>query len=158
MSRPLLIFCAADFISALNSAFPGALIYPFATNVANCRIQVAELDQHSQRQVILLYQTTDIRAQNEIVTDHINLSMDNPLIGPANLDHGARFPDMSAVYKHQNEGVIAVFGQDPALDYFKEDWVSVTAGVWEAIALKHRGYLIQAWIVADIEKWIIEQS
>ncbi|MCF8111219.1 MAG: purine-nucleoside phosphorylase [Desulfobacteraceae bacterium] len=32
------------------------------------------------------------------ITDHINLTGENPLVGPNNDDWGVRFPDMSAVY------------------------------------------------------------
>jgi len=51
-----------------------------------------------------------------------------------------------------------VLGDDIDLSKFKEPWAPVTAGVWEAIALKHRGYQIKAWLISDLEKWIREMS
>ncbi len=158
MSQALIIMCATSFLKPLRDSFPNTLILPFSETVEKCSSQIRDLDHQDQRQVWLLFQPADTRQQNEVVADHINLSANNTLIGPADLSKGPRFPDMSSVYEHEGDGAIVVFGQDPALHNFAENWIPVSAGVWEAIALKHRSYQLHGWVVADLAQWIEEIS
>jgi purine-nucleoside phosphorylase len=57
-----------------------------------------------------------------IITDHINLTGNNPLIGPNIDEWGPRFPDMSQVY---DPGLIAL-----AEESARENGVSVQKGVY----------------------------
>ncbi|MCF7823109.1 MAG: hypothetical protein K9N35_02965 [Candidatus Marinimicrobia bacterium] len=149
---PQAIFCAAEYVSAVEKLFPGLTIHSFATEVKQSRQKVSSLQAQKNSDIWLLFQPCQPLAENLPVKDHINLSSENPLIGPNQDDRGPRFPDMSSVYTDR-EGVIAVFGTDKDLDKFKEPWFQVSAGVWEAIALKHHGYRLRAWLVADLQKW-----
>ncbi len=151
-----IIFGDPEFINPLQTAFPDTPVIPFALDVETCRVRIAELDQQSEKMVWMLYRPSGPYSANEPVKDHINLSTENTLIGPVDLSKGPRFPDMSSVYEHQGPGVIVVLGEDRELKNFNEAWSPVSGGVWEAIALKQRGYKIQAWLVADLEKWIHE--
>ena len=157
MSQNSIIFCAPEFYPRLGQAFPNKTIVSYAEDITVCQEQVSGLDDQDLRQATLLLKGVHYMISNQPVKDHINLSNQNPLIGPADLSKGPRFPDMSSVYEG-DDGIIAVFGEDEDLKNFKEPWAPVTGGVWEAIALKHRGYNIEAWIIADIEKWISETS
>ncbi len=148
-----IIFCAPEFQDRLEQAFPDKKIVSYSNDLSICRKQVADLDNQADRQVYLLYKGVHHIVLNQLVRDHMNLSRENPLIGPVDLTKGPRFPDMSSVYE-DSEGIIAVLGEDEDLNNFKEPWAHVTGGVWEAIALKHRGYSIEGWIIADLEKWI----
>ncbi len=155
-----IILCAPDFLSVLKAVFPDNQVFPFTTRVDDCQEQIAALDNQNNRTVWLLYQAMDNHLQNLTVKDHINLSSGNPLTGPADLSKGPRFPDMSSVYEDQNDpdGVIVVLGDDSSLEKFEESWALVSGGVWEAIALKHRGYDIRAWLITDLGKWISHKS
>ncbi len=156
MSIPSIIFCAPDFQQELHRAFPKTQVYPFASDVEYCRAQIALLDNQDVSRAWLIFQAQDDRSKNEIVTDHINLTATNTLIGPVDLSKGPRFPDMSSIYENDSEnGVIVISGDDAKLTDFEESWAYVIGGVWEAIALKHRGYKIQAWLIADLEKWVL---
>jgi len=158
MSKPTLIFCAADFLTTLKAAFPDSLVLPFSETIKDTKTQIATLDTDTKKEAWLLFQSIDQRTVNESVVDHINLSTKNTLIGPADLSEGPRFPDMSSVYEHEGNGVIIVLGQDTDLDNFEETWVSVSSGVWEAIALKHRGFKIHGWLIADLNKWLEKKT
>lgn len=156
MNKASIFFCAPDFVKALKAAFPDSQVIPFSSTVDGCRDQIASLDDQNKPGVWILYQAIDNSQQNQIVKDHINLSPENPLIGPVDLSKGPRFPDMSSVYEDHNYsgGVVVVLGNDPVLENFEEPWSPVSEGVWEAIALKHRGYKIHGWLIADLEKWM----
>jgi len=153
ISTPI-IFCAPEFQDRLNQAFPqGNIIAYSEESITVCREQVAALDELNLGEATILFKGIQALDTNQLVKDHLNLSNRNPLLGPVDLSKGPRFPDMSSVYKGDGE-IIAVLGDDQDLQNFKEPWAHVTGGVWEAIALKHRGYQIEAWIIADLEKWI----
>lgn len=155
-SQPM-IFCDPELTATLATAFPLARLMPFSREVTAVTSNIDALDGLEAADVVLLFKAPEGQTENLSVKDHINLSAENPLIGPADLTQGPRFPDMSSVYNAQ-EGIIVVLGDDPRLIDFKEAWVPVDCGIWEAIALKHRGYSIHAWLIADLEKWISEQS
>ena len=106
------------------------------------------------------------------LTDHINFTGTNPLVGPNLIDSegkplGLRFPDMTEIYNKDlraqvvthllsqslgvEEGVyIGVLGpslETPAEVNFFSDLGSVVgmSTVWEAIALKHMGALVSGF-------------
>lgn len=153
MNQNSIIFCAPEFHARLEQAFDQGIVVPYSTDISVCREQIARLDSQELRHVTLLLKGVHYMITNQPVKDHINLSKQNPLNGPVDLKKGPRFPDMSSVYEGE-DGIIAVVGEDEELKNFKEPWAPVTGGIWEAIALKHRGYKIEAWIIADLEKWI----
>jgi purine-nucleoside phosphorylase len=102
-----------------------------------------------------------------LIKDHVNLTGDNPLVGPNPVDHdgkymGSRFPDMSVVYDNKlrehlrtamagvklevNEGTyLGLLGpsfETPAEIALFSQWGLHAVGmstVWEAIALRHSG-------------------
>ncbi len=159
MSVAPIIFCATEFKDRLVALCPESLVLAYSPDLMTCQAQISSLDGLDQKQAWILFRGNEQEVHNYAVKDHINLSHENPLIGPANLDRGPRFPDMSAVYEPQAESaLIVVLGDDVDLDKFQEPWAPVTAGVWEAIALKHRGYRIKAWLISDLEKWVRELS
>ncbi len=157
MNQNSIILCAPEFHGRLEQAFPRGTIVSYSKDIAIGRERVAELDDQDLRYVTLLFKGVHYMISNQPVKDHINLSTQNPLIGPVDLTKGPRFPDMSSVYEG-DDGIVAVLGEDEDLKNFDEPCAAVTGGIWEAIALKHRGYKIEAWIIADIEKWISETS
>jgi hypothetical protein len=157
MNQNSIFFCAPEFHGRLEQAFPQTTIISYSKDIAVCRELVAALDTQDLRHATLLLKGVHYMISNQPVKDHINLSKQNPLIGPADLSKGPRFPDMSSVYEGDH-GIIAVLGEDEDLRNFDEPCAPVTGGIWEAIALKHRGYKIEAWIIADLEKWISETS
>lgn len=156
MTAPAIIFCASEFLADVKASLPSAQVHSFADMVMKSRAHVFELPKPGKSPVWLLYSAKkNVPSQNMPVKDHINLSAENPLIGPNDADKGPRFPDMSSVYADQ-EGLIAVFGEDEDLKKFNEPWVKVGGGVWEAIALKYRGFILRAWIITDLQKWVSE--
>ena len=158
MSHSATIFCSAELLPKVKESFPETQVLGFASDLDQCRDQVDQLGPAKDRVAVLLFSSPEQQQGNPSVIDHINLSHENPLIGPADLTKGPRFPDMSAIYEKQTEGLVVVMGDDPALKEFKEPWAPVQEGVWEAIALKHRGFQIHAWLINDLEKWVSEQS
>ncbi|MCF7826879.1 MAG: hypothetical protein K9M55_09970 [Candidatus Marinimicrobia bacterium] len=155
MNSTPIIFCAPEFEKRLKLAYPRGRVISYSETIDLCRKRVSALDKQKLREVILLFKCLQDPPSNQVVKDHMNLSKLNPLIGPADVSKGPRFPDMSSVYE-EDDGIIVVVGEDEDLPNFKEPWIQVTGGVWEAIALKHRGYSIEGWIIADLEKWISE--
>ncbi len=153
MSQTPIIICAPEFLVPLRKAYPAVNISSYTDDIKVCQEAITALDDLDGKHVRILYRSDQVLGDNQPVKDHVNLSKKNTLIGPADLSKGPRFPDMSSVYEAEN-GIIAVLGEDEDLKKFNEDWVHVSGGVWEAIALKHRGYQIEAWIIADLEKWI----
>ena len=157
MTSAPIIICDPELEQDLKRRLPEAILITMAKDTVTCQTRVSALDDQGVKQAIILFVGQPKPLSNQPVKDHINLSKQNALIGPADLSKGPRFPDMSSVYL-ADKGVIAVLGEDEDLADFHEDWVAVKGGVWEAIALKHRGYDIEAWIISDLEKWISETS
>ncbi|NOY68428.1 MAG: purine-nucleoside phosphorylase [Deltaproteobacteria bacterium] len=60
-----------------------------------------------------------------IIRDHINLTCENPLVGPNNDDFGIRFPDMSCAYSHD----LAVSAASCA----KKSGISVRSGIYAGL-------------------------
>ncbi len=157
MSLAPIIFCAPEFLNALKTAFPDTAIYPFAMDSETSRKTIGHMDDLKGKQIWILYLGNDNNGVNQPVKDHINLSSENPLLGPVDLSQGPRFPDMSSVYE-DDDGIVVVFGLDKDLKKFEEPWAEVDSGVWEAIALKHRGCKLRAWLITDLEKWVNEAA
>lgn len=152
------IYCNPAFCDALKAQFPKSQIISFSTNINESKTLCDALALPADRQIILLYKTDLSHTGNRRVVDHINLSHENPLIGPADLSKGVRFPDMSSVYESEKDGIIVVQGEDAQLASFPEPWAAVECGIWEAISLKHRSFKITAWLIADLQKWVHEQA
>ncbi len=157
MNSAPIIICAPEFEERLKQSLNYGTVVAYSDNMDICVKQISELDKQNIRETVILFKCFYPPLSNQRVKDHINLSKDNPLIGPADLSKGPRFPDMSSVYESNNDGIIVVVGEDKHLQDFKENLIQVTGGIWEAIALKHRGYKIYAWVIADLEKWINEK-
>lgn len=155
MIVPQIIFCAPEFEEPLQSTFTQTRVLSFSDTIADCQSIINSLTNETHQKVVILFKSDDSEKENQAVKDHINLSKQNPLIGPVDLERGPRFPDMSSVYE-DIEGIIVVQGEDDDLRHFKEPWARVEGGVWEAISLKHQGYTIQAWLISNLEKWISE--
>ncbi len=61
-----------------------------------------------------------------IMTDHINLLGDNPLIGPNDDDFGPRFPDMSEAYNHELINLAEKVALEKSLKVHQGVYVAVT--------------------------------
>ncbi len=153
MTSSPIIFCDPKFLGELQGSSPHLIVLPFSKTIEGCQNAIASLEKQSKREAWMVFYNPDGKQENQPVVDHLNLTKQNPLIGPVDLNLGPRFPDMSSVYEG-DEGIIVVQGDDEDLSKFDEPWVKVEGGVWEAIALKHRGYRIQGWILTDVEKWV----
>lgn len=155
MISPGHIFCEPDFVSRLEEILPGQQIHGFSWEVHTVQEDIHRLDLEAGQQVWLLFSSAEGFDRNSPVMDHMNLCRENPLIGPIQ-GKGSRFPDMSSVYV-DDEGIVAVLGEDEDLVNFDEPWVSVCGGIWEAIVLSQQGVKCRAWVVADLEKWIFDE-
>ena len=154
MKRPDHIFCDPDFRAPLEAVFPRGTVHGFSWNVTSVQEDIRKLNVRKDQSIWLLFSPAETYDQNSAVKDHMNLCRENPLIGPLR-DDGPRFPDMSSVYL-DDDGVIAVLGEDPSLVDFEEPWVSICGGIWEAIVLSRIGLRCKAWVVVDLEKWVKE--
>lgn len=154
MTQPQHIFCDPEFADTIRTAFPKAEIHPFSLDVHSVQADIRKLDIKNQAVVWLLMAPAESGYGNASVKDHMNLCRENPLIGPVQ-GKGPRFPDMSSVYQ-DNEGIIAVLGEDEDLVNFQEPWVGVCGGIWEALCLSQQGIKCKAWVISDLEKWVKE--
>ncbi|MCF7808280.1 MAG: hypothetical protein K9M49_04635 [Candidatus Marinimicrobia bacterium] len=154
MIRPQHIFCEPAFTVLVSESFPDIPIQAFSLDVNSVQDDIAKLDLVEGDTAWLLLSPAESGHENAPVKDHMNLCRENPLIGPAR-GSGPRFPDMSSVYT-DSDGVIAVLGEDEDLVNFKEPWVGVCGGIWEAIVLRQQGINCKAWVVSDLEKWVKE--
>ncbi|WP_081421479.1 purine-nucleoside phosphorylase [Salinivirga cyanobacteriivorans] len=69
-----------------------------------------------------------------LITDHINLLMDNPLIGP-NIDKwGPRFPDMSAPYDEKMNNLFRNVAQKKNIDLFEGVYIAMQGPTLETRA------------------------
>lgn len=154
MIHPKHIFCGPDLAERLQTSLPEEHIHIFSTDSSTVQNDIASLNLEPGQTVWLLFCSAEGYRENAPVKDHMNLCRENPLIGPVRGD-GSRFPDMSSVYVDE-EGLVAVLGEDEDLVNFHEPWVSVCGGIWEAIVLSQKGVKCRAWVVGDLEKWVKE--
>ncbi len=131
---------------------PDTPVFVFRTEATRARKQIIGLREEGVKEFLLLFNPTDNLTENKPVADHINLTHENPLIGPTAAILGPRFPDMSRVYeKTQPPGVTIVQGNHPGLESFRETTWPVRTGVFEAIALKASSATIYGWLVGKLE-------
>jgi hypothetical protein len=152
--QPDHIFCEPEFAQEVGRLISDSSLHIFSSDVKTVLSDVSNLNISEGQLVWLLYAPAEPLGENSRVKDHINLCRENPLIGPE-LAGGPRFPDMSAIYL-DDEGIIAVLGEDEDLAGFQESWISVCGGVWEAIVLSQQGVKCRAWVITDLEKWLNE--
>ncbi len=69
-----------------------------------------------------------------LITDHINLMGDNPLIGPNLASFGPRFPDMSAAYDKELINTTLAVGQGMGLDLKKGIYAGLKGPSYETPA------------------------
>jgi len=152
--KPTHIFCDPDFMNDIQDLLPDLNIHPFSLDVNTVQDDITSLGIMADQTLWLIFAPAEPYEVNTQVKDHMNLCRENPLIGP-NLGNGPRFPDMSQVYL-DNDGVVAVLGEDKDLAKFDEPWISICGGIWEAIVLSQQGIRCKAWVVADLQKWVNE--
>ncbi len=69
-----------------------------------------------------------------MITDHINLLPDNPLIGKNHEELGPRFPDMSEAYSKHMNGIIRAEAQKQGIELREGVYVSVMGPMLETAA------------------------
>lgn len=69
-----------------------------------------------------------------IITDHINMTGENPLIGPNEKQFGPRFPDMSTAYTRELVPVIENVGNDLGLNLQKGVYVAISGPTYMTAA------------------------
>ncbi len=143
----MIVLCDQEYVSRARRDHPNLSFEPFSDSAdrayQNAR-QISPGDEYC-----LLYRSVEPDQENLPVRDHINLTTENPLFG--NQDD-PRFPDMSRVYDFQGENACVITqGDTGILSGWPEQTVPVAAGIWDAIALKHRGASLSAWVVGKPE-------
>jgi hypothetical protein len=143
----VLVFTDQKFYSKLVRHFGDESIRCFAPRAEDARPDKLLAGKPGGTRILMYYYSSETGDGLTPVKDHINLSAENPLIG---FSGEPRFPDMSRVYSEVgDDGVIVVQGNHEKLNSFPEQTVSVSSGVWEAIALAHQGKTIQAWVTSS---------
>lgn len=134
---------------------PDVPVGTFSLNPEGAREQVRQWREAGYQQFILLFNPEETPSENRVVTDHINLTHNSPLIGAHEDIFGARFPDMSTIYttdKPHGEKVVVAMGHHKSLETFREKVWPVRAGIYEAIALKASGATVRGWLVSQLEE------
>ncbi|MCF7800697.1 MAG: hypothetical protein K9N34_01640 [Candidatus Marinimicrobia bacterium] len=134
---------------------PDARVGTFSTSPEGARHQIRQWREAGYQQFILLFNPEETPSENLVVTDHLNLTHNNPLIGIHEDIFGPRFPDMSNVYttdKTPGEEVVVVMGYHKGLETFREKVWPIRAGVYDAIALKASGATVRGWLVSQLEE------
>ncbi|OIO65140.1 MAG: hypothetical protein AUJ47_03080 [Candidatus Marinimicrobia bacterium CG1_02_48_14] len=150
--RQLVIVTDEIFRADLARWLPEALVFSFGSTPEEVRKNVVSWREQGYQNFLLLYNPVETPTENLIVTDHINLTHENPLIGPQEAILGSRFPDMSAVYAEaSSNGAIVTMGSSKAFSTFREKTWPVHAGIYEAIALKASGATVRGRVVSKLE-------
>ena len=151
----MLIFTDPGFKLDLQAHYPEAVCHTFADSAEAAYRQSRDVEPGTD--CFLIYRSLSGDQGGREVKDHINLSYENPLIGSQD---APRFPDMSAVYPARDpNAVIAAMGDTDRLRAWPEQTVAIASGLWDAIALKHRGASLRAWVVdhsRDLNKITIQ--
>ncbi|MCF7797017.1 MAG: hypothetical protein K9N11_00465 [Lentisphaeria bacterium] len=133
---------------------PDVSVGTFNASADGAREQVRRWRKAGYQHFILLFNPVDTPGENQPVTDQINLTYDNPLIGTQEDIFGNRFPDMSDVYtvdKKPAEPTVVVMGHHKGLETFRERVWPVRGGIYEAIAIKASGGTSRGWLVSQLE-------
>ena len=69
-----------------------------------------------------------------IITDHINLTGDNPLRGPNEISLGPRFPDMTAPYNHQMIDALSAIGTRSGIKLLRGIYGGLAGPTYETAA------------------------